>query len=117
MQILEPQTEGKLKFVLSDADKKVAKGRPVLINKAYRFDENGELVVSAKDAAKMQRILCRYFGCKLVALDGRGEELSVSGDSTLVAAKVVSEPQKSAAPASASPPKSESGPKQPAPVK
>lgn len=69
MEIIEQHTEGLLKFVLSDNDKKVAKGREVIINKRYRFNTDGELIVSARDAAKMQRILCRFHGCKLMSVD------------------------------------------------
>jgi hypothetical protein len=97
MQILEPQVEGKLKFVLSEKDKERAKGRQVVLNGRYLFDEKGEMIVSAKDAAKMQRVLVRFFGCKLVALDDNGTELTVAADT------IVAKVEKPSAPGSKQP--------------
>jgi len=69
MDVLTPHTEGKIKFVLTGP----RKGKTVLLNKRYQF-VNGEFECSAKDAIKLQRILCRYYGCEMMTVRPKSEE-------------------------------------------
>ncbi len=112
MEFIETRTEGMLKFVLSDSRKKEARGRRAVINGTYVFDEKGELVVNAKDAIKMSRILCRYYGCKLVTVSDESPSAA-----QLATGEGLAEPKKEAEPKKDAEPKKVGTSNQPAPAK